>query len=168
MRNFPRRATIGLDIQDAIPPSPLSSGIEYNFPGINYTTISDLLTGSNELDNGIGFDENDTIIINRARITTLPNLNSFGGNLLLPVHLSVGMGGPFTQHIERLTITVGNLWEWVDVGMPIPNREDNKSKFITLSSDNAKIFTGNNIPAFAGGALTLNFELDVTYNKGSI
>ncbi len=168
MRNFQRRATIGLDIQDAIPPSPLASGIEYNFPGINYTTISDLLTGSNELDNGGGFNENDTVIINRARITTLPNLNSFGGNLLLPVHLSVGMGGPYTQHSERLTITVGNLWEWVDVGMPIPNRADNKCKFITLSSDNAKIFTGNSIPAFAGGSLTLNFELDVTYNKATV
>ena len=164
MRNFQRRATIGLDIDSN---AFVANGAEINVAGINFTTVSDLLIGSNELDNGGGFNENDTLIVNRARITTLPNLNSFGANLCFPTHLIVGMGGPNIQHSERLTITIENLGEWADVGMPIPNRD--LSKFVTLSSDNAKIYCGSSIPAFLVGVeLILNFELDVTYNKATV
>ncbi len=168
MKNFLRRATLGLDIESN---ANVLSGAEINVAGINPIVISDLLTGSNELGNGSGFERNDVIIVNRARITTLPNLLSFGANLCFPVHLGVGMESLFPVDIEKLTITVENLGEWVDVGMPLYNRNPPNlaSSFILLDSDNAKIYCGTNIPAFLEGVeLILNFELDVSYNRGKI
>ncbi len=166
MKNFLRRATIGLDIESN---ANVASGAEINVAGINPTVVSDLLTGSNELGNGSGFLKDDIIIVNRARITTLPNLLSFGANLCFPVHLDVGMLSQFLVDMERLTITVENLGEWVDVGMPLPNRlpPGLLDCFVNLGSDNAKIYCGTNIPAFLVGVeLILNFELDVSYSRG--